>query len=87
MVDGMLSEEEMFRLHLGDTADPEVRLRLLSYRVAVITKEKEQLEKRLKKIEDAYVMGTGIFWFVPIIGLIAGYFVSNWGWIGKPWKP
>jgi hypothetical protein len=85
MVDGMPSEEELFQLVTGDTADPEVRLRLLSYRVAVLTREKEGIEKRMAKLEKAYTMGTGIFWALPVLGLVVGYFTSNWGWLTRPW--
>lgn len=85
MTDGMPSEQELFELALGDTSDPEVRYRLLSYRVAVLTKEKEGLEKRMAKLEKAYIMGTGIFWALPILGLIVGYLSSNWSWLTRPW--
>lgn len=85
MADGLPSEEELFQLAMGDTSDPEVRYRLLSYRVAILTKEKEGIEKRMAKLEKAYTMGTGIFWALPVLGLLAGYFTSNWGWLAKPW--
>lgn len=85
MHDGMLTEQELFDLAMGDTADPEVRYRMLAYRVAVLTREKEGLEKRIAKIEKAYTMGTGIFWALPVMGLLVGYLTSNWGWLTKPW--
>lgn len=85
MVDGIPSEEEIFQIALGDTADPEVRYKMLAYRVAILTREKESLEKRMSKLEKAYIMGTGIFWALPILGLFVGYISSNWGWIAKPW--
>ncbi len=84
-MDGLPSEEEIFQLALGDTADPEVRYRLLAYRVAILTREKEGLEKRVFKLEKAYIMGTGVFWALPMIGLVFGYMTSNWGWIARPW--
>lgn len=84
-MDGMPSDDELLKLALSDTADPNVRMQLLSYRVAILTKEKEGLEARLAKLEKAYVMGTGIFWALPIIGVIVGYLASNWGWLTKPW--
>ncbi len=84
-MDGMPSEEELLRLALSDASDPKVQMRLLSYRVAVLTKEKEKLEDRLAKLEKAYVMGTGIFWALPVVGVIVGYFTANWGWLTKPW--
>lgn len=85
MAGGMLSEAQLIDLQLQDTADPEVRVRMLAYRVAVLTEEKEKIEKRLAKIETAYTMGKGIFWALPILGLIVGYLTSNWGWITRPW--
>ncbi len=85
MTDGLPTEEELFRLALSDTSDPEVRVKMLAYRVAVLTREKENLEKRVAKIEKAYIMGTGIFWALPFIGLVFGYLSSNWGWLAKPW--
>ena len=84
-MDGMPSDDELLRLALSDASDPKVQMRLLSYRVAVLTKEKESLETRLAKLEKAYVMGTGIFWALPVIGVVIGYLSSNWGWLVKPW--
>jgi len=84
-MDGMPTDDELMRLALSDTSDPEVRVRLLAYRVAVLTKEKEGLENRLAKLEKAYIMGTGIFWALPVIGVIVGYLASNWGWLMRPW--
>ena len=85
MTDDMPSEDELFHMVMGDTTDPEVRFKMLAYRVAVLTREKEDLEKRMSKIEKAYTMGTGIFWALPMVGLVIGYFTSNWGWLAKPW--
>lgn len=85
MTDGTPSEDELFHMVMGDTTDPEVRFKMLAYRVAVLTREKEDLEKRMSKIEKAYTMGTGIFWALPMVGLVIGYFTSNWGWLAKPW--
>ena len=84
-MDGRPSDDELLRLALRDTSDPEVRMTMLSYRVAVLTKEKEGLENRLAKLEKAYVMGTGIFWALPVLGVIVGYLASNWTWLVKPW--
>jgi hypothetical protein len=85
MVDGMPSDEELFQLAIGGTSDPEMRYRMLAYRVSILTKEKESLENRVVKLEKAYIMGTGIFWALPILGLIIGFIASNWGWITRPW--
>lgn len=85
-MDDMPSDEELLKLALADVSDPVVRMQLLAYRVAVLTREKEGLEKRLAKLEKAYVMGTGIFWALPVFGVIVGYFTANWGWLTKPWS-
>lgn len=85
MVDGLPSEEELFALAMQGTTDPDARYKMLAYRVAILTREKEEVEKRIAKLEKAYTMGTGIFWALPVIGLLVGYFTSNWGWITKPW--
>lgn len=85
MTDGMLSEDELFRLAMEDVDDPKVQMKLLAYRVSVLTKEKEGLEKRMAKLEKAYIMGTGIFWALPILGLLVGYLSSNWSWLTRPW--
>lgn len=84
-MDGMPSEEDLLALAMGDTTDPKIQIKLLAYRVAVLTKEKEGLEARLAKIEKAYIMGTGIFWALPVVGLIVGYLTSNWNWLTRPW--
>ena len=85
MPDGLPSEEEIFQLAIDGTSDPEARLRMLAYRVAVLTREKEKIENRVAKLEKAYIMGTGIFWALPILGVIFGYVTANWGWITRPW--
>ena len=84
-MDGLPSEEELWQLAMGDANDPKVQLKMLAYRVAILTKEKEGVELRLAKLEKAYIMGTGIFWALPVIGLLVGYLTSNWGWLTKPW--
>jgi hypothetical protein len=90
----MPTAEQLISLQLQDTADPEVRLQILAYRMAVLTREKEKLEDREAKLEDrvakletAYTMGKGIFWALPILGVIIGYITANWGWLAKPWIP
>lgn len=86
MPDGMPSSEQLADLFEQDASNPEVKIRLLSYRLSVIVQEKELMEKRLAKLETAYTMGRGIFWALPVMGVIIGYFTSNWGWIAKPWS-
>lgn len=78
-------EEDSWALVMRETTDPEVRLRLLAFRVSVLTREKEGLEKRLRRIELAYLAGQGIFWTVPIVGAVVAFFWANWEWISRPW--
>jgi hypothetical protein len=87
MADGMPTAEQLIELSLQDASDPKVQMKFLSYRVAVLTREKETIEARLRKLETAYTMGRGVFWALPMLGLIIGYLMSNWGWITRPWFP
>ncbi len=77
--------EDAWDLVLRETTDIEVRLRLLSFRLSVVTREKEALEARLKRLELAYDMGKGIFWVAPFLIAISAFFWYNWGLITKPW--
>jgi hypothetical protein len=79
------SDEELWALAMSDNTDPEMRARYLAYRVSILAREKEDLEIRLSKIENAYTMGRGIFWALPFVGMILGAIFANWGWITKPW--
>ena len=79
-------EEDNWTLALSDTTNPEVRLRLLSYRVSVLTREKEDLETRVGKIENAFTMGKGVFIIVPILGTLMGLLISYGKTIFKPWQ-
>jgi hypothetical protein len=78
-------DDDAWNLVLAETTDPEVRLRLLAFRVSVLTREKEGLEKRLSALELAYDMGRGIFWAAPFVAALAGFFWYNWGWVSRPW--
>lgn len=71
---------------MSETSDPEVRMKLLAFRVSVVTREKERLEKRVAKLELAYNMGRGIFWAAPIITALVVFFWANWEWISRPWS-
>jgi phosphoribosylaminoimidazole (AIR) synthetase len=75
-------EEE---LALQDTADPDVRLRLLAYRVSVLTREKENLEVRVAKMEKSFNMGAGILLVMPILGSIIAVVLAYGKTIFKPW--
>lgn len=76
---------EAWDLVLKETSDPEVRIRLLAFRVSVLTREKETLEVRVRRLELAYLAGQGIFWAVPVVGAIVAFFWANWEWISRPW--
>lgn len=73
-------------LALSDTSDPEVRLRLLAYRVSVLTKEKEDMEERLSRMEKVYNMGAGILWAIPFVAGLFGFIAAYWETIFSPWS-
>jgi phosphoribosylaminoimidazole (AIR) synthetase len=85
MVDGLLTDEEIFRLTMSDTSDPEVRQKMLAYRVAVLTREKEQLEVRVAKMERTFTMGAGVLMVLPILGTAFGLILAYGQKIFKPW--
>lgn len=70
---------------MSETTDPEVRARLLAFRVSVVVREKEALEKRVAALELAYNMGRGIFWAAPIVVAVAAFLWYNWTRISSPW--
>ncbi len=78
--------EDAWNLVMSETTDPEVRQRLLAFRVSVLTREKEVLERRVDRLELAYNMGRGIFWIAPFIVALAGFFWYNWTRISHPWR-
>lgn len=80
------SADDLWTTAMADTTNEEVRIKLLSYRLSVVVREKEALERRLAKLEVAFTMGKGIFWFAPMLLAFAGYLVYNWGWISRPWS-
>ncbi len=80
------SDDDMWTQALSDTTDEEVRIRLLSYRVSVLTREKEALETRMARLELAYTMGKGIFWAAPFLAGVISFVIYNWGWISRPWS-
>jgi len=79
-------DEDAWSLVMLETTDPEVRQRLLAFRVSVLTREKEALEQRVSRLELAYNMGRGIFWAAPILTAIAAFFWYNWAKISSPWS-
>lgn len=81
-----VDDEDAWTLVLSETSDPNMRIRLLAFRVSVLTREKEGLEKRIADLELAYTMGRGIFWAAPIAMVVLGFFWYNWGLISRPWS-
>lgn len=79
------SEDDAWQLVMAETTDPDVRQRLLAFRVSVLTREKEALERRVSALELAYNMGRGIFWAAPFIIAMIGFFWYNWTKITSPW--
>lgn len=82
---GNSHDEEAWNLVMSETTDPEVRQRLLAFRISVLVREKEVLERRVTKLELAYNMGRGIFWAAPFIVAVAAFFWYNWARISGPW--
>lgn len=83
---GKREDEDAWALVLAETNDPEVKIRLLAFRLSVVVREKESQETRIKKLEVAYDLGKGIFWAAPIIVAVTAFFWHNWEWIYKPWS-
>lgn len=79
------STEDAWNLVMLETTDPDVRQRLLAFRVSVLTREKEVLEQRVSKLELAYNMGRGIFWAAPILAAVVGFIWYNWTKLAAPW--
>lgn len=86
MISPIPNDEDAWNLVMSETTDPEVRQRLLAFRVSVLTREKEQLERRIAKLELAYNMGRGIFWAAPFIVALLAFFWYNWARISQPWS-
>lgn len=86
MITPIPNDEDAWNLVMSETTDPEVRQRLLAFRVSVLTREKEALERRISKLELAYNMGRGIFWAAPFIVAVVAFFWYNWARISHPWN-
>ena len=78
-------KETLEALAMADTSNPEVRMRILAYRVSVLVREKEDIELRLAKMEKVYNMGAGILWTIPFVAGAFGFLVSYWKLIFSPW--
>lgn len=83
--DDEYNDRDIWTTALRDTSDPEVRLRLLSYRVSVLVREKEGLEERVAKMEKSFNMGAGVLLIVPLLGTIIGLLSAFGKTIFKPW--
>jgi hypothetical protein len=81
----MATEDELYDLAMSGLTDPESRVKFLAYRVAVLTREKEELEERVSKIEKSFNMGAGILLVLPIIGAAVGMMFAFGKQILKPW--
>jgi hypothetical protein len=81
----MASEDELYDLAMSGLTDPESRIKFLAYRLAVITREKEELEVRVSKIEKSFNMGAGILLILPVLGSIVGMMFAFGKTILKPW--
>lgn len=79
-------DEDAWTLALSDTTSIETRVRLLSYRMSVVVREKEEMNRELKKLKLAYDMGRGVFWAAPVIGAVVAFFWYNWAKISSPWS-
>lgn len=79
-------DEDAWNLVMEETSDPEVRIRLLGFRLSAVVREKERLERRIAKLEVAYNAGQTIFWIAPVLCAIVGLFWYNWSWISQPWS-
>lgn len=81
----MASEDELYDLAMGGLTDVDSRVKFLAYRLAVVTREKEELEVRVSKIEKSFNMGAGILLILPILGSIVGMMFAFGKSILKPW--
>lgn len=80
----MAIEDELFDL-ASNILTPEEKIRFLAYRVQVLTKENEDLEDRVGKLEKTFHMGAGILLVIPVIGSAVGVVIAFGQKIFKPW--
>lgn len=81
----MTEAEDLLDLATSGLTDPADRMKVLSYRVAVLVREKEELELRVAKMERAFNMGAGILLVLPIAGSVIGMILAFGSKIFKPW--
>lgn len=88
-----MSKDDPLRIYKEfDENDPAFLIRILSLRVDALTKEKEDLEKsernleeRVAKIEGSLGKGAGILIGLASIGTIGGFLAAYGKSIFKPW--
>lgn len=75
-----------------DENDPAFQVRIVSMRVDALTKEKEDLERRLEadevriaKMEKSFQRGAGIIMVLPILGTVIGLLLAYGKAIFAPW--
>jgi hypothetical protein len=78
-------EEKLYDLAMSDTSEPRVQIKMLAYRVAVLTREKEALETRVAKMERSFNMGAGVLLVLPILGSIMGLLIAFGKGLLAPW--
>lgn len=81
----MATEDELYDLAMSGLTDAESRIKFLAYRVAVLTREKEEIEQRVSKIEKSFNMGAGILLVLPVLGSVVGMVFAFGKSIFKPW--
>jgi hypothetical protein len=81
----MATEDELYDLAMSGLTDPDSKIKFLALRVAVLTREKEELEVRISKIEKSFNMGAGILLILPILGSIIGMMFAFGKTLFKPW--
>lgn len=77
-------DEALYAMAMQD-GDPKAQIRMLAYRVAVLTREKEALEGRVSKMEKSFNMGAGILLVLPILGSLVGMFIAVGKGFFAPW--
>lgn len=80
-----MAADELYDLAISGLTNPDDRVKLLAARVAILTREKEELEERVDKIEKSFNMGAGILLVVPILASLIGMLLAFGKQIFKPW--
>ncbi len=78
-------DDELYEIATSGLTDPAVQIKILAYRVTVLTREKENLEVRVAKMEKSFNMGAGILLIVPFVGSLIGIMLAFGKSIFAPW--